>query len=202
MAETGRQPLVPGLRTTDAERDESLLANRGGFSFLLVHGLTWIAAGALTFVLPVKAAALIYLFQGFVAFPASLLLERFLGYRTLSTKDNSLVSLFVLIAVAQGLALPASIVAYSLDPLYVPVVFAATNGGHFLPYSWLYRTRAYIVLAVVAAFGPFALLVCTGAEASFHTAGFLVGAALLATAVVVRADAERRRRLAPALGSV
>jgi hypothetical protein len=182
------------VRSTEIERDESLLANRGGFSFLFVHGLTWIVAAALTFVLPVKAAALVYLFQGFVAFPASLLLERLLGYRTLSTKENSLVSLFVLIAVAQGLALPASIVVFNLDPLYLPVVFAATNGGHFLPYSWLHRTRAYILLAVVAAFGPFALLVVTGPEASFHLTGFLVGGALLATAVVVRIGADRLRR--------
>ena len=110
----------PGARSTDVERDESLIANRGGFSFLFVHGWTWIAAAALTFVLPIKVAALVYLFQGFVAFPLSLLLERRLGYKTLSTKENSLVSLFVLIAVAQGFALPASIVVYNLEPALPP----------------------------------------------------------------------------------
>jgi hypothetical protein len=181
----------PGQRSTDVERSESLLANRGGFSFLFVHGLTWVAAAILSFVLPVKLAALVYLFQGFVALPLSFGLERMLGYRTLSTRENSLVSLFVLIAVAQGLALPASIVVFTLDPLYVPVVFAATNGGHFLPYSWLYRTRAYVFLAVVAAFGPFLLLVVAGAESSFHLSGFLVGVALLITAGYVRRSANQ-----------
>ena len=87
----------PGARSTDVERDESLIANRGGFSFLFVHGWTWIVAAALSFVLPIKVAALVYLFQGFVAFPLALLLERRLGYKTLSTKENSLVSLFVMI---------------------------------------------------------------------------------------------------------
>lgn len=179
-------------RTTDAERDESLTANRGGFSFLFVHGWTWIAAAALSFVLPTKAGALVYLFQGFIAFPASLLLERLLGYRTLSTRENSLVSLFVLIAVAQGLALPASIVVYNLDPLYLPVVFAATNGGHFLPYSWLHRTRTYVVLALVASFGPFALLVVGGPDVSFHASGLLVGVVMVISAWYVRRSAERR----------
>ncbi len=179
-------------RTTDAERDESLAANRGGFSFLFVHGLTWIVAAALTFVLPLKDAALVYLFQGFVAFPASLVLERLLGFRTLSTRENSLVSLFVLIAVAQGLALPASIVAFNLDARYLPVVFAATNGGHFLPYSWLHRTRAYVLLAVVAALGPYALVLVAGPDATFHLAGFLVGGALLVTAAYVLAVSSRR----------
>lgn len=185
---------APGARTTDVERDESLVANRGGFSFLFVHGWTWIAAAALSFVLPIKVGALVYLFQGFVAFPASLLLERQLGYKTLSTKENSLVNLFVLIAVAQGLALPASIVVYNLDPLYLPVVFAATNGGHFLPYSWLHRTRAYVFLALVASFGPFALLVAAGAEASFHASGLLVGVVMLISAWYVRGHAERQIR--------
>ena len=115
-----------------------------------------------------------------------LLVERALGYRTLSSSENSLVSLFVLIAVAQGLALPASILVYNLEPRLVPVVFAATNGGHFLPYSWLHGTRAYIGLAVVAALGPFAAVVAAGTEVAFHASGFIAGAALLAAAAWVR----------------
>jgi hypothetical protein len=193
-----------GARPTDVERNESLVANRGGFSFLFVHGWTWIAAAALSFVLPVRVAALVFLFQGLVAFPVSLLLERQLGYKTLSTRENSLVSLFVLIAVAQGLALPASIVVYNLNPLYVPVVFAATNGGHFLPYSWLHRTRAYLLLALVASFGPFAILVTGGAEASFHASGLLVGIVMVVSAWYVRGSAERRMAVEASLsvGSV
>jgi hypothetical protein len=181
-----RQSVAAGARPTDVERLEARTANGGGFSFLLVHGVTWIAAGVLSFVLPRDTAALVYLFQGFVAFPASLIVERVLGYRTLATRENSLVSLFVLVAVAQGLALPASIIVYNLDPRLVPVVFAATNGGHFLPYSWLHGTRAYIGLAVVAALGPFAVVVAADADAAFHTSGFIVGGALLATALWVR----------------
>ena len=97
-----------------------------------------------------------------------------------------------MIAVAQGFALPASIVVYNLNPLYLPVVFAATNGGHFLPYSWLHRTKAYVFLALVASFGPFAILAIGGPEASFHASGLLVGAAMLISAFYVRGSAERR----------
>ena len=88
--------------------------------------------------------------------------------------------------------MPASIVVYTINPLYVPVVFAATNGGHFLPYSWLHRTKAYVFLALVASFGPFAILVTGGAEASFHASGFLVGVAMVISAWYVRGYAERR----------
>jgi len=181
-----RRGATAGARPTDVERLEARTANGGGFSFLLVHGITWVAAGVLSFVLARDTAALVYVFQGFVAFPASLIVERALGYRTLPTSENSLVSLFVLVAVAQGLSLPASILVFNLDPRLVPVVFAATNGGHFLPYSWLHGTKAYVGLAVVAALGPFAIVVAADADVAFHASGFIVGAALLATAFWVR----------------
>ena len=185
------------MRTTAQERDESIAANRGGLSFLLVHGITWTVAGCLALVLAPESAALIYLFQGLVAFPASMVLERALGLRTLSARDNSLVNLFVLIAVAQGLALPPSVLVFNLNPLYVPVVFAATSSGHFLPYAWLYRTRAYIVLGVVAALGPFALLVVIGSETTFWLSGFVVGAALLVTAAYLAWLTRASRRSGP-----
>jgi hypothetical protein len=187
----GGGAAAAGARPTDVERVEARTANGGGFSFLLIHGITWVGAGILSFVLPRDTAALVYLFQGLVAFPASLIVERVLGYRTLSTKENSLVSLFVLVAVAQGFALPASVIVFNLDPRLVPVVFAATNGGHFLPYSWLHGTRAYIGLAIVAALGPSAVLVAAGADAAFHASGFIAGGALLATAAWVRLLARR-----------
>ena len=181
----GKGRITVAARTVDEERAECTAANRAGLSFVFVHGLTWTAAALLCFVLPVRLAALVFLLQGFVAFPASLLVERLAGFRTLSGRDNSLVNLFVLIAMSQALALPASIIVFSLDPRYLPVAFAAMNAGHFLAYAWLYRTNSYAALAVTVALGPFALLVATGPDVAFQTSGFVVGGALLATAAYV-----------------
>jgi hypothetical protein len=74
----------------------------------------------------------------------------------------------------------------------------------FLPYSWLHRTRAYVLLALVASFGPFAILVAGGAEVSFRTSGLLVGVVMVISAFYVRRSAERRIAVsaAPAVGSV
>ena len=177
------------VRTTDFERDEARTANRGGFSFLLVHGLTSLVAAVLTFVLPVGTAALIFMFQGLVAFPLSLLLERALGYRMVS-RENTLQPLFIQVASIQLLALPAVIVAYSLNPLYTPVAFAAVGGAHFLPYTWLQRTPIYGVLAVVVAVSPW-LLLGLGAAWVFHATGFILGTALLVASVAVWTTAPR-----------
>jgi len=180
------------LRTTAYERDEARTANRGGFSFLLMHGLTSLAAGALTFTLPVETAALLFMLQGIVAFPASLLLERAIGYRMVSN-TNTLQPLFIQVASIQLLALPAVIVVYALEPLYTPVAFAAVGGAHFLPYAWLQRTPIYGVLAVVIAVLPYSLLLL-GIEPTvvFHATGFILGASLLLASAAVWVTAPRR----------
>lgn len=172
-------------RSTEVERDEARAANRGGYSFLLVHGSTWLCVAVSTFILSTKTAALLFMFQGLVAFPAALLLERALGYRTLP-KHNTLQPLFIQVASMQLLALPAVIVVFNLEPIYTPVAFAAVGGAHFLPYSWLQRTPVYGVLAVTVAIGPWALLVAgVTPGAVFHLTGFLVGAAMLAAALAI-----------------
>jgi len=60
-------------------------------------------------------------------------------------------------AVSQALALPALIVAYSLNPRSRPVVLADLGYVHYLPYAWLHRTRLYIYLAVAVSIGSFLL---------------------------------------------
>lgn len=186
--------------TIDAARDDARMANRGGFSFLLVHGITWTVASVLSFMLPTETAALVYLFQGLLAFPASLALERLLGYRFVKADENPLIGLFVMIAMIQGLALPASIIAFNLDPLYVPAVFAATSGGHLLPYSWLHRTPAYVAVAIIAALGPFVVLLFAGADSSFHYSGFLIGAVMIVASLYIRAQVERDARTVASSG--
>ncbi len=171
-------------RTLDEARDEIRFSNRGGFAFLIVHGLTWIAAAILSQVLSVTGAALVFLFQGVVAFPGSLLLENALGYRRL-TSTNPFTPLVVQVAMVQAIALPASIIVYNLEPLLVPATFAATNGGHFLPYVWMHRTRIYAAVAVIAGLGPFAIAVAAGRTASFHYSGYVVGATLLVAGVLI-----------------
>lgn len=39
---------------------------------------------------------------------------------------------------------------------------AAVAGAHFLPYSWLHRTRVYLVLAVAVSLGSWALALTVG----------------------------------------
>lgn len=184
-------------RTTLEERDAARFANLGGYVFLVVHALTWLVASVLSYFLELEVAALVYLFQGLLAFPASLVVERWLGYPLLG-RENSLTPLYIQVASVQIVALPAVIYVFDLDPLLVPAAFAAVGGAHFLPYVWLQRTPIYGVLAVFTAFAPWGLIIALGREAAFNIIGFTIGAGFLAAGLGVWAVVGRDRALAGA----
>ena len=89
------------------------------------------------------------------------------------------------------MALPAVIIVYALNPLYVPAAFAAVGGGHFLPYAWLHRTSVYIYLGVAVSLGSFAMMAVWGAAAFPFIPLFWSGAYWI-TAFIVRSVARKR----------
>jgi hypothetical protein len=167
----------------------------GGAPFLLAFGATFLITALLAFILPRPTVALIAMFQGGLALPAALWLERRLGWRRMSA-DNPLRALSAQLAMSQNLALPAWIVAYSLNPGAVPVVMAATGAAHFLPYAWLHRTRVYAVLAGALSLGSFGLQLALGAQA-FPYILLFVAAAYWIAAPLVYSAARHAARLAP-----
>ena len=137
-------------------QNEVSASSAGGAPFLIAYGLTFFATGILSFFIAVETAALIAMFQGGIALPLAFWLERRLGSGPMAP-DNPLRPLSVQMAMTQVLALPAVIIAYSLNPAVVPAVLAAIGGGHFLPYAWLHRTSLYAALGVAVAIGAFVL---------------------------------------------
>lgn len=152
------------LNDLDRARDEVSASSMGGAPFLISFGATLFITALLSFFLTVQQAALIAMFQGGVALPIAFWLERRLGAGPMA-HDNPLRTLSIQLAMSQVVALPAVIVAYSLNPVTVPVVLAAIAGGHFLPYAWLQRTRVYVLLAVAIALGSFAIQLALGGRA-------------------------------------
>ncbi len=131
-------------------------SSAGGAPFLIAFGSTFLACAVLSFFLPVRTAALVVMFQGNVALPFAFWLERRLGSKRMSP-DNPLRPLSIQMAMSQIVALPAVILAYSLNPSTVPAALAAVGGGHFLPYTWLQRTRIYLALGVAVSVGALVL---------------------------------------------
>lgn len=168
-------------------RQHAILASLAGFPFLLVFGLVWLAAGALTYWVPQSIAPWVYPGLGGLAMPIAMALERRLGYVPAANPDP-LLPLALQLLFVQIVAFPAILLVWDAAPDFTPVAFAAVVGAHFLPFQWLYRTKVYGVLAVVVAVGPYVLAVLFG-ERVLHYTGFFVGGALLVGAFAVRAHA-------------
>lgn len=172
------------MHDIDVARTDATRSSGGGIAFLIAYGTTLLIAGALAFFLPQDIAALVVLFQGGVALPLAFALERVMGFPPM-VEDNPLRTLSIQMAMTQVLALPAVIIVYELNPAYVPAVFGAIGGGHFLPYAWLHRTRIYIVLGIIVSLGSFALMMIWG-EAAFPYVPLFWGATYWVFAGVLR----------------
>jgi hypothetical protein len=185
------------LNTSTDERDELRWSSRGGFAFLFANGIVWLITAMLTFILPLKTAAFLILYQGAVALPLAFALERLLKFPIL-TKGNALVPLMVQTALVQIVALPAVILAYVFLPAYVPAVFAAIVGAHLLPYAWLHKSHLYIVLGLMISFVPY-LLAMILRETSFHVIGFVVGGIAMVFAFLLKTSVEREQQFPASL---
>lgn len=181
--------MTTPTRDLDRALAEVSASSAGGAPFLIAFGLTFLITALLSFFVPKPTAALIAMFQGSLALPLALWLERRLGWRRMSP-DNPLRALSGQLAMSQNLALPAWIVVYSLNPGAIPVVMAATGAAHFLPYAWLHRTRAYAVLAGALSLGAFALQLGLGSTA-FPYILLFVAVAYGVTALIVYRHAAR-----------
>lgn len=175
----------PSTYTFRQAHDEVSAHSAGGAPFLIAYGATFFLSGLLAFFLPRPTVALIAMFQGAAALPVAFWLERRLGWGRLSPA-NPLNALSGLLAASQGLALPALIMAYSLNPGAVPVVLAAIGGVHFLPYVWLHRTPLYGGLGGALSLGAFALQVALQGAAFPYVLLFIALAYLVAAPLVYR----------------
>lgn len=172
----------------DALRQHAILSSLAGSPFLLVFAVVWLAAGTLSYLVPRDIAPWLYVFLGMPASPIAIALERRLGYVPAANPDP-LLPLTLLLLFVQIVAFPAILLVWNLAPDYLPVAFAAVVGAHFLPFTWVYRTRLYTVLGVVVAVGPYVLAVFFRDDAMHYT-GFFVGATLLFGAFMARSHAK------------
>lgn len=179
--------MMGPISNIDAVRKQAILSSVDGFPFLLMMGFSWIAAGALSYLVPRDIVPFIYWFSGVPAVPIALALERRVGYVP-HQKPDPLLPLTLQLMFIQVIAFPAFLPFLSMDPGYFPVALAAVVGAHLLPFQWVYRTRIYGVLGVVIAIAPFVLALLLP-DNKIHYTGFLVGTALLVGSFFARSHA-------------
>ena len=83
-----------------------------------------------------------------VLFPLALLAAKLL-HIDFQSKDNPLTKLAILVSLNQLVYILIAMWAFAEAPEKMLMIFAIIFGAHLMPFSWLYRSPAYLVFSLV-----------------------------------------------------
>ena len=134
-------------------RNELSVRSKNGIAFLGAGMIVW---GIITmlFFLPLEIAEqnIFMLISTGLMFPLAILLSRLLK-ADWKVKNHPLADLGLYLNVAQFVYFPLLFWVFMKSPHDFVLFFAVITGAHFFPYGWLYRVKAYYIMAPVISVG-------------------------------------------------
>lgn len=125
--------------------------NRNGFGFLLANGVTWLVASVTTLRFGGGVGAHSSLLQRLLDLPLGLLITA-LTQTGSQPDDSALNELRINLSLGQLLVLAVAFVMLTQRQYEVFVAALAMGlAVHVVPYSWLYATSAYTIVAILIA---------------------------------------------------
>lgn len=136
-------------KALDEMRDNSIFSQKRGIHFILASVLIW---GLILFVqnlgLESKKENLVCFFCFALLLPLAFIIAKLLRI-DFQNKENPLTTLGILFTVNQLLYLLIAMWVFSVVPEKMLMIVAIIFGGHLLPYSWLYKSKVYLVFAIL-----------------------------------------------------
>jgi len=127
-----------------------------GIPFLIAGSIYWFVMGILHFFIKdTQTLALIYLIGSGSIFPAAMLISKLIGANLVS--KNPLGTLSGIIGGVQGFYILIWIVIYIELPNLLPLTIGILVGSHFLPYAWIYNSKAYQIFTMLTVLISFIL---------------------------------------------
>ena len=134
-------------RTLEQLQTDIILTAKKGFPILLSGAIVFLLFTFLPFVFPMKTVYLIWIFGLSVIFPFGILLSKIVNVNVLVT-DNPIGTLGGIVAAPQAFFIPVFIIVYMHIPEYLPFTIGLLGGAHFLPYMWIYKSKAYLFVTL------------------------------------------------------
>lgn len=126
---------------------ELITEAKKGFPILLSGSIVFFLFSLMPFFFPLETVYLIWIFGLGVIFPFGILLSKFFGVNLLVT-ENPLGTLGGLVAAPQAFFIPVFIIVYMHIPEFLPFTIGLLGGSHFLPYMWIYKSKAYLFVTL------------------------------------------------------
>ena len=151
----------------DSLRNELSVKSKNGLDFTLAAGIVWLSI-AFMWTLNTSSynkSVLTFIVGGFML-PLALLFSKIMKTNW-KNKNNPLQPLGLWLNFAQLFYFPFLIFVLIKMPDYFIMVYAIITGGHFFPYSWLYKTSWYAIFAGLIVVGALVLGLILQAEKMF-----------------------------------
>lgn len=124
------------------------VSQKCGAHFISASLLIWIFIGVVNFLdMPQYYKNALSLYSSALLVPLALLFSKIYKIK-FSDKDNPLNSAGIIFALNQMIYLIVVILVWQVKPEQMITAYAIVVGAHFLPYSWLYDSITYRVVAI------------------------------------------------------
>jgi hypothetical protein len=136
-------------KTLEQLQKEVIFETKKGYPILLSGAIIFLIFTLMPLLLPVKTISLIWIFGLGAVFPLGILISKILGVNILIA-GNPLGTAAGIVAAPQGFYIPVFIIVYMNIPEYLPFTIGLLAGSHFLPYIWIYKSKAYLFVTLGA----------------------------------------------------
>lgn len=143
-------------RTLEQLQTDIIFTGKKGYPILLSGAIVFLLFTFMPLFFPTKTLSLIWIFGLSVIFPFGVLLGKIVNVNLLSS-DNPLGTLGGIVAAIQAFYIPVFIIVYTHIPEYVPFTIGLLAGSHFLPYMWIYKSKAYLFVTLATCISSFIL---------------------------------------------
>jgi hypothetical protein len=180
----------------EAERDRCIRLTRMGIGMPVAGFVYWLVFAWLVSRFRIDSAVYMAFFATGAVFPLGAGLTRLFG-GDLFAKSRSLTPLGLQLAAIQLFYWPVIILLAKVAPAWTPYVMAVLFGSHFLPYGWLYRSKGYMLLAILTAVATtVTVLVARGPVP--HLVPLIAAGCYLVSILVIRSEVAGVMRGVPA----
>ena len=143
-------------RTLDELQIDIITTAKKGYPILLAGTIVFLLFTLLPLVLPMNIVHLTWIFGLSVIFPLGILISKLVNVNLLVT-DNPIGTLGGIVAAPQAFYIPVFVLVYMNIPEYLPFTIGLLAGSHFLPYMWIYKSKAYLFVTLGACFSALIL---------------------------------------------
>ena len=181
MESTNLKEAIAGLNVLKKDAQETM---KKGLPFTLASVVIWgliLVVQSLDLDLSVKNMCTFVCCV--LLMPLAILFAKIVGADIFRKTPNPVNKLALLNTMNQFLYILIVMWAFSRAPEYMVMVYAMVFGAHLLPFSWVYDSKAYLVLSITEAVGA---LVIGSLWGSIPVAAFIVCAEIVLSILLYR----------------